>query len=83
MVAKNSTLDRANHARIQYLLALAGTSFSDVAARLSISPSAVCAVSLGRNRSARVEQEISRIVGLPVSEIWPGRAPSKNREDAA
>lgn len=83
MSAKNSTLDRANHARIQYLLALAGTSFSGVADRLSISPSAVCSASLGRNRSARVEQEISKIVGLPVSEIWPGRPPSKKRENAA
>ncbi|WP_373281653.1 helix-turn-helix domain-containing protein [Litoreibacter roseus] len=83
MSANNSKLDRENHARIQYLLALAGTTFSGVADRLSISPSAVCSASLGRYRSARVEQEISRIVGLPVSEIWPGRTPSKKQEDAA
>lgn len=75
-------IDREKHAKVKYLLALAGSSFSDVAARLGVSASTVSAVSLGRSRSRRIEAELSKRTGVPEVELWPERLNGKS-EDAA
>lgn len=75
-------IDREKHAKIRYLLALAGLSFSDVAEILGVSPSTVSAVSIGRSRSRRIEMELSKRTGVPESELWPERLNGKS-EDAA
>lgn len=74
-------IDREKHAKVRYLLALAGSSFSDVAANLGVSPSTVSAVSLGRSRSRRIEAELSKRTGVPETELWPERLNRKS-EDA-
>ncbi|WP_299289056.1 helix-turn-helix domain-containing protein [uncultured Tateyamaria sp.] len=75
-------IDRQKHAKVKYLLDLAGSSFSDIAASLSLSPSTISSVSLGRSRSRRVEKAISERIGVPESELWPERITEKS-EDAA
>ena len=47
---------------------------SDVARKIGVSDAAVSQVISGTAVSARISAEIARIIGKPVSEIWPGRA---------
>ena len=47
---------------------------SDVAKKIGVSDAAVSMVIGGTAVSARISAEIARIIGKPVSEIWPGRA---------
>ena len=75
-------IDRQKHAKIRYLLAMAGLSFSDIAATLGVSPSTVSAVSLGRSRSRRIEMEISMRIGVPEPELWPERLSGKSETAA-
>ncbi|WP_093968047.1 helix-turn-helix domain-containing protein [Actibacterium lipolyticum] len=75
-------INREKHAKIKYLLDLAGSSFSDLASSLALSPSTISSVSLGRSRSRRVEKAISERIGVPESELWPERMADKS-EDAA
>jgi lambda repressor-like predicted transcriptional regulator len=79
---KTLQIDRESHARVKYLLSLKGATFSDVAQSLSLTVSSVCSASLGRHRSAKVEQEISKRTGVPVSELWPGRTNNFSQEAA-
>ena len=47
---------------------------ADVARKLGVSRAAVHQVINGEAVSARISAEIARIIGKPVSKIWPGRA---------
>ena len=56
-----------------YML-LKNVSSADVAKKFGVSRAAVHQVINGEAVSARISAEIARIIGKPVSEIWPGRA---------
>lgn len=44
-----------------------------VARRLHINKATVSRVIHGRDTSRRVADEISRVTGIPISQLWPGR----------
>jgi lambda repressor-like predicted transcriptional regulator len=52
-----------------------------IAERLDVWPSAVSGVINGNARSLRIAREVSRVIGKPVSELWPGayEAPRRRR----
>lgn len=55
----------------QALLVRLKLSQSKIARDLGINPSAVSAVVAGRNRSQRIEREISEQTGTPLATLWP------------
>ena len=52
-----------------------------IAERLDVYPSAVSGVINGKVRSRRIALEVSRVVGKPISVLWPGAydTPRKRR----
>jgi lambda repressor-like predicted transcriptional regulator len=44
-----------------------------VARTLNLSRSAVAHVIEGRSKSRRIADEISRVTGIPIGELWPGK----------
>lgn len=52
-----------------------GETLTSIASALKVTPMAVGHVVAGRQRSARVAQRISQLIGTPVSEIWPSKYP--------
>ena len=77
-------------ADIKAALAKAGISQTRIAESLPghggkghLSPTAVHAVVHGLQRSARIAQHISRLIGVPVSAMWPGAYPELEAAEAA
>jgi lambda repressor-like predicted transcriptional regulator len=50
-----------------------GSSQVKVARTLKLSRSAVAHVIEGRSKSRRIADEISRVTGIPIDELWPGK----------
>ena len=46
----------------------------DIAKKFGVSDASVSMVISGMTVSARISAEIARVIGKPVSEIWPERA---------
>lgn len=65
--------DEFCHEMIRARLRLAGTSFSDIARELSITPASVSLVSQGRRRSRPVQQAIAEKLDTTPERIWPER----------
>jgi Ner family transcriptional regulator len=59
------------HEMIRARLRLAGTSFSDIARELNITPASVSLVSQGRRRSKKVAWVIAVKLGTTPNQIWP------------
>ena len=55
-------------------LLLKNVKSGDIAKKIGVSDAAVSMVIGGTAVSARISAEIARVIGKPVSEIWPGRA---------
>lgn len=68
-------IDRNKHAKTKYLLSLAGLSFVDIAKTLELNPATVSAVSMGKARSARVEEALAKAIGHDVREYFSDRYP--------
>ena len=60
-------------ADIKAALAKKGRPAAKVARRLRITKGTVSRVISGRDTSRRVANHISRVIDVPVSQIWPGR----------
>lgn len=58
---------------IHYALRKSGTSQSEIARHLDVSPSAVRRVLTGESASRRIANHIGQAIGKHPSEIWPGR----------
>lgn len=56
-------------------LQLKGFRMRTLAKRLHVTDSSVWRVVHGEARSRRIAKEISRITGIPVSQLWPQRYP--------
>lgn len=77
---------------IKAAIVAAGTSQSAIAEYLKISPSSVARVVAGKNRSARIEAELAKILGrMPFGPpgkrgrkktVWEGRVASAETEAA-
>lgn len=65
--------DEYCHEMIRARLRLAGTSFSDIARELGITPASVSLVSQGLRRSRPVQQVIADKLGTQPEKIWPDR----------
>lgn len=65
--------DEFCHEMIRARLRLAGTSFSDIARELGITPASVSLVSQGLRRSRPVQQVIADKLGTTPERIWPER----------
>ncbi|GGD82015.1 helix-turn-helix domain-containing protein [Croceicoccus mobilis] len=63
------------HDHIKWLLRTKGTSLSEIAKSLGLSPTGVTQVSKGRARSKRVENAIAEATGLKPSQLWPEKYP--------
>lgn len=72
---------KARHERIKYLLRLKKSSLSKAADELGISISTVSIVSHGRGKSARVQEHISTILGVPCERIWPEQYGDEEQHD--
>ena len=55
-------------------LLLKNVKSGDIAKKIGVSDAAVSMVIGGTAVSARISAEIARVIGKPVSEIWPERA---------
>jgi lambda repressor-like predicted transcriptional regulator len=63
-----------NYIDIKYALAKKGYTLTRVAEELDLyGPQSVQQVLTRKYRSARVEQHVSEIIGLPLSELFPDR----------
>jgi lambda repressor-like predicted transcriptional regulator len=58
-------------AEIKAHLEMADSSMSLLARALGVTPQAVRAVVHGVTRSRRIEESISKLTGVPLSELWP------------
>jgi lambda repressor-like predicted transcriptional regulator len=75
-------IDRERHLEIKYQLGLRSVTFSDLAQRLGLKAvSSVSQVSLGRQRSQRVEKLIAETLEVPVQELFPERYAPDPKED--
>lgn len=72
-------IDDKRHAKIKGALGLKGLTLSDIARQLDVTPSTVSIVSRGFRRSTRIERAIADALGLNFSELWPERAPPRER----
>lgn len=79
---------------IKALIRVGETTPAAIADELGVVPSAVSRVIHGSARSRRVAEHISKLVGKPLSELWPGgydkhnpmrrsRSPGKSRSSAS
>ncbi len=64
------------HERIKMKLRLAGSSLTQVARDLGVSPSTVASVSRGECRSRRIEDRIAAVLTTSPARLWPNRYPS-------
>jgi lambda repressor-like predicted transcriptional regulator len=64
---------RANHERIKYKLRMQGYSLTDVSRILEVSKPTLTLISLGQQRSRRVESGLASILGEKLSEAFPDR----------
>ena len=71
------------HERIKMKLRLAGSSLTQVARDLGVSPSTVAAVSRGECRSRRIEGRIAAVLATAPARLWPDRYPSFLPDPAA
>lgn len=67
------SVDRERHARIRYELSLRGLSLAEIARRAGVGVSAVSAVSIGKSRSARIENLLAATLGTTAEELFPER----------
>lgn len=65
MITYAATPRRHESAWLRYKLDLAGSGVADIARRVGVTHAAVCQVVSGRYHSARIEEEIARIIGYP------------------
>lgn len=65
-------------ADIQAALKKAGKSQADIARELRVTPATVSEVIHGLTTSRRIANHISKITGLSLSKLWPGRYEPKN-----
>lgn len=56
---------------IKAAMRIAGTTPAMLADRLQVTPGTISIVIHGRSESARVKAHIAKIIGKPVSVIWP------------
>ena len=76
-------IDRERHLEIKYQLGLRSVTFSDLAQRLGLKAvSSVSQVSLGRQRSQRVEKLIAETLETSVQELFPERYAPDLKEDS-
>jgi len=74
-------IDRERHLEIKYQLGLRSVTFSDIARRLGLKAvSSVSQVSLGRQRSHRVEKLIAETLEMQVQELFPERYAHDRKE---
>lgn len=66
-------VDDKRHAKIKGALNLKGTSLSEIARALGVTPSSVSIVSRGYRRSRRIEQAIADALGETPQAVWPDR----------
>lgn len=62
--------------QIKALIRMKGTTPAAIADELELARSTVSQVINGRSTSARIAQHISKVVGIPVSQLWPQKKPS-------
>jgi lambda repressor-like predicted transcriptional regulator len=60
-----------------------GSSQAKIAKTLNLSRSTVAHVIMGHSKSRRVANEISRVTGLSLERLWPGRYTSQNDDATA
>jgi len=72
-------MDRATR---KYLLDKKKISQAEIARKLRIKPSTVCNVIKGTAESARVKKTIATILGMTISELWPGTDDDNERRAA-
>lgn len=70
-----------NRLDIYYSIRKAGYTQAAIAKKLKVERSVVGDIVAGRRRSKRVAKEISTIVGVPVSKLWPGQYPVVELEE--
>lgn len=76
-------LERWHHERIKAEVRIRGSSLTQIARSLCITPSAVSATIRYRNRrSRRVEEAVAEVLGRTPAEIWPDRYPDNKTEGA-
>ena len=75
----NSSKQR--HLSIRHRLALANSSFSEIARNLNLSHTTVIAVSNGRSRSARVATEIANALSTKPHNLWPEIYPPQGDDE--
>jgi len=63
----------AAHERLKAELRIRGTSLAKIARELGVSGTSMSLVGLGKHRSKRIENAISRSLELPPESIWPYR----------
>jgi lambda repressor-like predicted transcriptional regulator len=63
------------HGHIKWSLERRGTSLSQIARDLSVSPSTVTRVSKGLVRSRRVEEAIAAAAAFTPAQLWPANYP--------
>jgi lambda repressor-like predicted transcriptional regulator len=63
------------HGHIKWLLERRGTSLSQIARDLSVSPSTVTRVSKGLVRSRRIEEAIAAAATFTPAQLWPAHYP--------
>lgn len=59
---------------IKAAMRIAGTSPAMLATALNVSKATMSTVIHGRSESARIKASIAKLIGKPVSVIWPGTA---------
>ena len=60
-----------HHEDIKAAIRKKGVNQAQIARHLKVSEMLVSSVIAGKNKSARVAKAISKIVGVPVDELWP------------
>lgn len=61
----------SQHEHIKWALGVRGSSISDVARSLDVSPTSVSLVSKGRSRSKRIEEALAKEAGFTPAQLWP------------
>lgn len=62
------------HEHIKWELGIRGTSLSQIARELTVSPSTVTRVSKGQVRSRRIEEAIASAALCTPEQLWPNRS---------
>ena len=59
---------------IKAALTLKNVSQADIARKLGVKRMTVNGVIAGRGKSERIQQEVAKVIGKPVEEVWPQSA---------